>query len=186
MLCGFRPVWLRYPVGALQTVDWPCPLPSLGTTGQLAYFTRVPGGSSQPRFHWICALAERQIDIELVLRWLLRLAVRDGWLFSYDWHLIYLRWPKCMGSMSEDLRIFVTTVTVTAVTKRTKMKFYNRTNELAELRRIQKLSFSDHSRCSAIWWNWLRNKHSMALSKLRDNAIERIIFFFRWLFQFNS
>ncbi len=31
-----------------------------------------------------------------------------------------------------------------------KMKFYNRTNELAELRRIQKLSFSDHSRCSAI------------------------------------
>ena len=117
MLCGFRPVWLGYPVGSLQTVDWSSPLPSLGTTGQLAYFTRVPGGSSQPRFHWICALAERQIDIELVLRWLLRLAVRDGWLFSYDWHLIYLRWPKCMGRISEDLRIFVTTVTVTAVTK---------------------------------------------------------------------
>lgn len=52
--------------------------------------------------------------------------------------------------MSEDLRIFVTTVTVTAVTKRTKMKFYNRTNELAELRRIQKLSFSDHSRLTVV------------------------------------
>ena len=55
-----------------------------------------------------------------------------------------------MGRMSEDLRIFVTTVTVTAVTKRTKMKFYNRTNELAELRRIQKLSFSDHSRLTVV------------------------------------
>ncbi|MDD7721876.1 MAG: ATP-binding protein, partial [bacterium] len=30
------------------------------------------------------------------------------------------------------------------------MKFYNRTNELAELRRIQKLSFSDHSRLTVV------------------------------------
>ena len=30
------------------------------------------------------------------------------------------------------------------------MRFYNRTNELAELRRIQKLSFSDHSRLTVV------------------------------------
>ena len=30
------------------------------------------------------------------------------------------------------------------------MKFYNRTNELAELRRIQKLSFSDNSRLTVV------------------------------------
>ena len=30
------------------------------------------------------------------------------------------------------------------------MKFYNRTNELAELQRIQDLSFSDHSRFTVV------------------------------------
>lgn len=47
--------------------------------------------------------------------------------------------------------IFVTAVTVTVVTLNTKtMKFYNRTNELAELKRIQHLSFTDNSRLTVV------------------------------------
>lgn len=46
---------------------------------------------------------------------------------------------------------FVTTVTVTVVTEKYKiMKFYNRTYELAELQRIQNLSFNDHSRLTVV------------------------------------
>lgn len=46
---------------------------------------------------------------------------------------------------------FVTAVTVAVVTKKTgAMKFYNRTNELAELQRIQNLSYGDYSRLTVV------------------------------------
>ena len=48
------------------------------------------------------------------------------------------------------LPIFITVVTVTSITKTKNMKFYNRTSELAELQQIQNLSFSDHSRLTAV------------------------------------
>jgi AAA+ ATPase superfamily predicted ATPase len=45
---------------------------------------------------------------------------------------------------------FVTAVTITDVTKRETMKFYNRINELSELQRIQNLSFNENSRLTVV------------------------------------
>jgi AAA+ ATPase superfamily predicted ATPase len=54
-------------------------------------------------------------------------------------------------ALSNFLFNFVAVVTVTDVTEINKsMKFFNRTNELAELQRIQNLSFNDHSRLTVV------------------------------------
>ena len=63
--------------------------------------------------------------------------------------------------------IFVTAVTVTAETK-TNMRFYNRTNELAELQRIQNLSFSDHSRLTVVTGRRRIGKTSLIMKSVED------------------
>ena len=64
--------------------------------------------------------------------------------------------------------IFVTTVTVTGRTKTESMKFYNRTSELAELQRIQNLSFADHSRLTVVTGRRRIGKTSLIMKSIED------------------
>jgi predicted YcjX-like family ATPase len=48
------------------------------------------------------------------------------------------------------------------------MKFYNRANELAELQRIQNLSFSDHSRLTVITGRRRIGKTSLIMKSVED------------------
>lgn len=64
--------------------------------------------------------------------------------------------------------IFVTAVTVTAVTKNANMRFYNRTSELMELQRIQNLSFSDHSRLTVVTGRRRIGKTSLIMKSVEN------------------
>lgn len=63
---------------------------------------------------------------------------------------------------------FVTAVTVTAVTKICEhMKFYNRTSEISELRRIQQLAFGSYSRMTVITGRRRIGKTSLAVEAMK-------------------
>lgn len=51
------------------------------------------------------------------------------------------------------------------------MKFYNRTSELAELKRIQKLSFSDHSRLTVVTGRRRIGKTSLIMKAVEDSPV---------------
>lgn len=51
------------------------------------------------------------------------------------------------------------------------MKFYNRTSELAELKRIQKLSFSDHSRLTVVTGRRRIGKTSLIMKAVEDSTV---------------
>lgn len=51
------------------------------------------------------------------------------------------------------------------------MKFYNRINELAELKRIQKLSFSDHSRLTVVTGRRRIGKTSLIMKVMEDSPV---------------
>lgn len=65
---------------------------------------------------------------------------------------------------------FVTVVTVTAVTKLRLMKFYNRTFEIKELQRIQKLSFDSYSRMTVITGRRRIGKTSLAVEATKGDV----------------
>lgn len=64
---------------------------------------------------------------------------------------------------------FVTSVTVTGVTKFMTMRFYDRTNELAELQRIKNLSFNDHSRLTVVTGRRRIGKTSLIMRSIEDS-----------------
>lgn len=82
---------------------------------------------------------------------------------------------KSRAIRTKNLRIvksfpnFVTAVTVAAVTK-SEMKFYDRTSELAELRRIQKLAFETHSRMTVITGRRRIGKTSLAVEATKGEG----------------
>lgn len=51
------------------------------------------------------------------------------------------------------------------------MKFYNRTSELAELKRIQELSFSDHSRLTVVTGRRRIGKTSLIMKAVEDSPV---------------
>ncbi len=54
------------------------------------------------------------------------------------------------------------------------MKFYNRDTELAELRRIKRLSFTDHSRMTVITGRRRIGKTSLALAATHDDEDDKV------------
>lgn len=49
------------------------------------------------------------------------------------------------------------------------MRFYDRTNELAELQRINKLSFNDHSRLTVVTGRRRIGKTSLIMRSIEDS-----------------
>lgn len=74
-------------------------------------------------------------------------------------------------AMSQTFYNFVTAVTVTAVTKSSRdMKFYNRTSEINELHRIQRLAFDSHSRLTVITGRRRIGKTSLAVEATKGDT----------------
>lgn len=73
------------------------------------------------------------------------------------------------------ITIFATAVKFTAVKITRDMKFYNRSEEIAQLQRIKEMSYNDHSKLTVITGRRRIGKTSLILNALKDDVI---VYFF--------